>query len=324
MPQRPENLGAVPLDVEHDGLTGVICAYFLETPEPTLVDPGPSTSLPMLGRRLAELDVGLEDLRHLLLTHIHLDHAGAVGHLVKENPRLTVHVHEKGALHLIEPDRLVASTRRTFGDAHERLWGDVIPVPGDQIRAWSPGDSWPLPGIRPLPTPGHIDHHLAWEAERIGVLFTGDVMGVILAPETSAHPPTPPPAVDLPAWRRTLDETLAPVEVEAFAPTHFGFHGEFHARRRDLRACLDEVADRVRRAMREGEGAEKEDQAAYHRETTDELERHFPPEWVERYLATFSPRTDWKGVRFHLSRTEFTGEVGRDSSGALPGGEGGS
>lgn len=315
MPPRPENLGVVPLDVEHDGLPGVICAYLLEEPEPTIVDPGPSTSLPTLFERLEKHGVPPEDLRHLLLTHIHLDHAGGAGQLVRKYPEITVHVHEEGASHLTDPTRLVASTRRTFGDAHDRLWGEVLPIPGDRIRAWREGDSWPLPRIRPIPTPGHIGHHLAWEAEGHGVLFTGDVMGVILHPDTVAHPPTPPPAVDLEAWRRTLDKTLAPIDVEAFAPTHFGLHGDFHDRRRELRAALDRLVERVREAMIQGEAAEQADRDAYDREVRGELDLHFSAEWVERYLETFAPRTDWDGVRFHLARTERF----RDDSAAASG-----
>jgi glyoxylase-like metal-dependent hydrolase (beta-lactamase superfamily II) len=293
----------VPLDVEHQGLPGAICVYYLERPEPTLVDPGPSTSLDRLLAGLEAVGVAPADLRHVLLTHVHLDHAGASGHLARANPGLAVHVHADAARHLADPGRLVASTRRTFGEAHDRLWGEVLPVPAAQLRGWRPGDPPPVRGLRALPTPGHIAHHLAWEAERIGVLFSGDSLGIVLDPDGPSHPATPAPGVDLDAWYDTLDRVLAPVEVDAFGATHFGLHPDLRERRRRLREALEALALRVDRAMSEGPGAEEADREAFHRET---LEAHAPPlstDRVERYFNTFSARTDWDGMRFHLERT---------------------
>ena len=126
----------VPIDVIHLGLRGVISSYWIDGPEPAIVDPGPSTSLGGLEDSLAELGVELSDIRHVLLTHIHLDHAGGTGHLLSRFPHLEVHIHVDGAPHMADPERLVASTRRTFGEAHDRLWGEVMPVPADRIRPW--------------------------------------------------------------------------------------------------------------------------------------------------------------------------------------------
>lgn len=300
---RPEVEGVLPVDVRHLGLEGAICAYWLDGPEPALVDPGPSTSLEGLEEGLEGEGLRLDDLRHLLVTHVHLDHAGAAGHLARRIPRLRVHVHEDGAPHLADPERLVSSTRRTFGDAHDRLWGEVLPVPRDQIRGWRPGDGRPLPGLLPLHTPGHIAHHLAYEDGKRGVLFSGDSLGIILGPGAPVHPPTPPPSLDLAAWRDTLDRVLAPVEVDAFGVTHFGLHTDLHGRRRELREALDALALRVHRAMEAGPEAMEEDAEAFHRETLERLGSHVPEERVERYFEMFSARTDWQGVRFHLERT---------------------
>lgn len=294
--------GVVPLDVELDGLPGALSVYLLEAGEPALVDPGPSTCLERLRTRLADVGLPLNEIRHLLLTHIHLDHAGGAGHVARELPRLRVHVHEAGAPHLADPERLVSSTRRTFGEAHDRLWGDVLPVPRHQLAAWRPGDGHPLRGVRPLPTPGHIDHHLAWELEPAGVLFAGDSMGIVLGPEAPSHPPTPPPSVDLPAWRRTLGEILAAVDVEVFGAAHFGLHGSFHARRLEILEALEALAGRVHRAMSAGEEAEAEDRERFHAETIEHLSRALGDDRPERYFGIFSAATDWDGMRFHLAR----------------------
>lgn len=295
--------GAHLLDLEHDGLPGAIGSWLLENPEPTLIDSGPSTSLPTLEARLDSLGLPLSDLRHLLLTHVHLDHAGAAGHLVRRAPRLTVHIHEDAASHLVEPEKLVASTRRTFEEQHDRLWGEVLPVPADRIRGWRSGDSFPLEGVRPIPTPGHIGHHLAFEAERCGVLLAGDALGIVLHPEVPSHPATPPPAVDLPAWRRTLGETLARVAVDAFAPTHFGVHADLHGRRVELLDALESLAWRVDRAMRAGDQAEDADARAFHAESVEQAAGGLPDGHAEHYFSNFSARKDWEGMRFHLART---------------------
>lgn len=300
---RPSIPGVVPLDLVHDGLPGAICVYLLEEPEPTLVDPGPSTSLPRLKEALEAVGMDPGRIRHVLLTHVHLDHAGTAGHLARENPRLEVHVHEDGAPHMADPSHLVASTRRTFGDAHDRLWGDVWPVPRHQLRGWRPGDGRPLTRVRPIPTPGHIAHHLSWEVERHGVLLTGDALGIRLHPEAPSHPATPPPSLDLVAWRRTLTETLAPVEVDAFGVTHFGLHRDLHARRLELLSRLEALALRVHAAMQAGQPAEEEDAAAFQKETVDTLSGFLPRENVDQYFRAFSAATDWRGMRFHLERT---------------------
>ena len=144
------------IDLLHLGLEGAIGSYFIPGEEPALVDPGPATTFERLQEGLEEHGVGPRDLRHVLLTHVHLDHAGATGDLVNAFPEATVHVHEDGAPHMVDPTRLVKSTRRTFGDAHDRLWGVTRAVPAHRIQAWRVGreqDSARMgdtgPGARP-------------------------------------------------------------------------------------------------------------------------------------------------------------------------------
>ncbi|RMH19083.1 MAG: MBL fold metallo-hydrolase, partial [Gemmatimonadetes bacterium] len=187
------------LDVEHLGLRGAITPYWIDDPEPTLVDPGPSTTLDALAAALERQGVRLGDVRHVVLTHVHLDHAGAAGHIAARAPEAVVWVHEAGAPHMADPERLVASTRRVFGEAHDRLWGEVLPVGAGRIRPLAgsaeAAGAGP-PGLRVVPSPGHIAHHLAYLREADGTLFAGDALGIILAEGAPAHPPTPPPGVD--------------------------------------------------------------------------------------------------------------------------------
>ena len=294
------------LDLEHLGLQGALCAYVLLGDEPLLVDPGPSTTLGTLERKLAEHGVALTELRHVLLTHVHLDHAGSTGHLLRRAPRLSVHVHLEGAPHMAEPEKLVASTRRTFGEAHDRLWGEVLPVPADRIRAWEPGVRGPFRGVRAFPTPGHIGHHLSYLDESGGTLFSGDSMGIVLSEASPSHLPTPPPAVDLEAWRRTL-ESLAPLRPERIGVTHFGLHGGFEERRLELAERIDELEARVARALDTGDEGAAE---AYEEEVREVQSRHLPRERVDRYFGTFPASMDWAGARRYVEK-QRRGEGGK-------------
>jgi glyoxylase-like metal-dependent hydrolase (beta-lactamase superfamily II) len=251
-------------------------------------------------RLLSELQsfgVGPNDLRHIALTHIHLDHAGATGDLCEVFPNATVYVHEDGASHLVDPERLVASTRRTFGDAHDRLWGEMKPVTADRIRAWRAGEPGPCPELRPVSTPGHIAHHVAYLDERDGMLFAGDAMGIVLSSGPS-HPPTPPPSVDLRAWKRTLDE-IGEIGPERFGATHFGIHGDVDTRREQLQSRLDALEARVRTALDTGD---EEDAERYSEEVREEFAPFMGEDRVGAYFEMFSAAVDWAGVAFYVKR----------------------
>jgi len=286
------------LDLLHLGVEGAIAAYVRLEPEPAVVDPGPTPCLDALREGLHELGVGKGDLRHIVLTHVHLDHAGSTGQLVRDFPEAAVHVHADGAPHMIDPTRLVASTRRTFGEAHDRLWGRVLPVPPDRIRSWAPGDGGPMKGIRALSTPGHISHHLAYLDEEEGLLYSGDSMGIVLGEGAPTHPPTPPPSVDLRAWERTLDD-LTVVAPERFAATHFGIHAHVPERIAQLREGLAAVERRVREAVATGDF---EDAQRYESEVRARLSPFREPGRVDQYFDMFTAATDWAGVKFYVER----------------------
>ena len=285
------------IDLLHLGLDGAICCYLVDSTEPTIVDPGPATTFERLSEHLGAHGIGAGDLRHVLLTHVHMDHAGATGDLIQRFPKAVVHVHEDGASHMVDPERLVASTRRTFGEAHDRLWGEMKPVPADRIDAWRPGEAGPWAGLRPIPTPGHISHHLAYLDESDGTLFSGDSMGIVLSGGPS-HPPTPPPAVDLRAWSRTLEE-IGHVGPERFGATHFGLHDDVEGRRLQLAQRLAELEARVRAALDEGD---EDDAARFDDEVRAELGPYMGEDRVDRYFDMFSAATDWEGVAFYLRR----------------------
>jgi len=285
------------IDLVHLGLEGAICCYLLDAEEPTIIDPGPATTFDRLVEQLAEHGVAANDLRHVLLTHVHLDHAGSTGDLVEFFPNATVHVHEDGASHMADPERLVASTRRTFGDKHDELWGEVKPVPAERIRGWRPGEPGAWVGVRPVSTPGHISHHVAYLDERDGTLFSGDSMGIVLGGGPT-HPPTPPPAVNLPDWAETLEEILQ-IGPERFGATHFGIHGEVADRAEQLVTRLRALEARVRSALASGD---EEDADRFETEVREELAPFSSASSVDRYFDMFPAATDWAGVAFYVKR----------------------
>ena len=287
-----------PIDVVHLGLRGAISAYWIDGPEPAIVDPGPSTSLDGLEAGLAEVGVGLSDIQHVLLTHVHLDHAGGTGHMVSRLPHLQVHVHLDGAPHMADPERLVASTRRTFGEAHDRLWGDVLPVPKERIQVWEPGGRFPVPGVRAFATPGHIPHHVSFLAEADGFFVAGDAMGVILAPGAPTYPPTPPPSVDVPAWLETLGD-LESVDPDAFGVSHFGVHDDFAGRLSEMRDRLVALRDRVEAALASGDDSDRD---VYEREVREAISVFRPEDEVGKYFDAFSAAVDWDGMKLYLTR----------------------
>jgi glyoxylase-like metal-dependent hydrolase (beta-lactamase superfamily II) len=230
-----------PLDLRHLGNERVIGAYLLETEDGlALQDCGPTTCVPELNARLAERGLELGDVRHLLLSHIHLDHAGAAGVLVREHPGLQVHVSEIGAPHLVDPSRLERSARRLYGDDFDRLWGELAPVPGENVQVV--GDT--TLGLSTFPSPGHAGHHVCY-LDRDGTLYAGDAAGVRIGPSEFVLPPTPPPEVDLEAWERTLDE-LERREPQRLALIHFGVFDDVGRHVEELRRRMGEWAARVR------------------------------------------------------------------------------
>ncbi len=235
-----------PLDLLHCGNARRIGAYLVETDDGlALFDCGPTSCVPALREALAAHDLELHDLRHLLLSHIHLDHAGAAGVLVREHPELKVHISEVGLPHLVDPGRLEASARRLYGDAFDELWGELAPIPSENVRAV--GEN--VVGLACFPTTGHAGHHVSYLHED-GTLYAGDAAGVRIAPGRFVYAPTPPPDVDLEAWERTLDE-LERREPRRLALIHFGMFDDVERHLTALRDTMHEWGERVAHGMDE-------------------------------------------------------------------------
>jgi glyoxylase-like metal-dependent hydrolase (beta-lactamase superfamily II) len=239
--------GAQLIDLEHLGRSRVIASYLLEGSEPTLVDCGPTTCLGALEEGLERHGVRLEDLRHLVLTHIHLDHAGAAGEIVRRNPSVRVHVSEIGAPHLVDPSRLEKSARRLYAEDFDRLWGELVPVP--QANVSVVGEE--VLGMEAWPTPGHASHHVTYLAED-GSCFSGDVTGVVIAPSKLIAPVCPPPDVDLEAWSRSLDAVSERTPARLCLP-HFGVVDDPEPHLEETSRRLGVWAERVRSGATEEE-----------------------------------------------------------------------
>jgi glyoxylase-like metal-dependent hydrolase (beta-lactamase superfamily II) len=229
-----------PIDLLHQGVERSIGCYLLDTEEgPALFDCGPSTTIAALKAGLDAEGLGLVDVRHLLLSHIHLDHAGATGTLVREHPGLQVHVSEIGAPHLVDPSRLERSARRLYGDAFDTLWGELAPVPEANLHVV--GDR--VLGLECFPTPGHASHHVSY-LDDDGTLYAGDAAGVRIQPGKYVIPPTPPPEFDLEIWQRTIDE-IERRAPERLALIHFGVADDPQRHLADLRLELYDYTEFV-------------------------------------------------------------------------------
>ncbi|MGV1050127.1 MAG: MBL fold metallo-hydrolase [Solirubrobacterales bacterium] len=277
------------IDVEHLGRPHVIACWEVDG---MLVDPGPESSLPTLIEALGD-----ERPRAVLLTHIHLDHAAATGAMVRRWPGLEVYVHERGAPHLIDPSRLLASAERLYGDKLEYLWGKIEPVPEANVTVLSGGEA--VRGMRVAYSPGHASHHVCYLHEASGTAFVGDVAACRIPPSRLVVPPTPPPDIDIELWDESLDlvESWSP---ERLALTHFGPVEEPAAHLAIVREHLHDEAERAKRMP------EAEYEADLQRRVREQLaaEGH-GEEVVEELLQAVPTAYQWGGLdRYWRKRAE--------------------
>jgi glyoxylase-like metal-dependent hydrolase (beta-lactamase superfamily II) len=220
--------GITAIDTHLGGEPEFNAVYFLEAEEPTIVEAGPGADVPLVLEALASLGVGPDDLANIVVTHVHVDHAGGSGALVGAFPSATVWVHERGAPHLADPTRLVASTARTYGERRMReLYGETLPVPSSRLQSVGDGDAIPLGGrvLLVLHTPGHASHHIALHDDRSGGIFTGEAVGSHLPWADVYRPALPPPEVDVPAALSSIASIRAR-RPTALLTSHFGAIGD--------------------------------------------------------------------------------------------------
>ncbi|HMA38277.1 MAG TPA: MBL fold metallo-hydrolase [Chloroflexia bacterium] len=244
------------IDLLFQETPGVIAAYLLVGPgdDLALIETGPGSTVPALLAGIRAAGVDPAAITKLLVTHIHLDHAGAAGLLIEGMPAATLYVHEVGAPHMLDPSKLLASAQRIYGDDMDRLWGTFLPVPVDRLVVLKDGDRVPAGGreLEVLYTPGHAAHHVAyWDRGRGGQVFAGDVAGVRLQGYSYVRPPTPPPDLDLALWNSSIDRLLAldPLPGVLYL-THFGPFADGPRHLHELRTRLSIWSEIVHTAMR--------------------------------------------------------------------------
>ena len=266
-----------------------------------IVDPGPASTLTTLTATLRYHGIAVKDLRAILLTHIHFDHAGATGALVAENPDIEVFVHAKGVRHLADPTRLIASARQLWGDELETLWGEFLAVPAANLRSLEGGEHIRV-GERDLEvayTPGHARHHVSYFDRATGIAFVGDTAGVRVGPVPYAMPPTPPPDVDLPAWR----DSVARIDrwrADTLFLTHFGPHADTVSHLQSFLDHLDELGEIARRIVEGDSGRAGQDQ--FVAEVARLLRRRLPGATARHYEEAAPLNLCWLGLERYWKR----------------------
>jgi len=270
-----------------------------------LVDPGPSTTLPALWAGLEAAGIGRSDVRTLILTHIHLDHAGASGTLIRENPGLRIYVHERGAPHLVDPAKLLASAARLYGDDMDRLWGEVLPVPQEALIVLQ-GEERISAGGRDLDvayTPGHASHHVSFFNADSGIAFVGDTAGIRLHPGGFVMPPTPPPDIDLELWRSSLDR-IGRWHPETLFITHFGPHTPSAPHVSELAEHLEWTSSIVQRLLAREE-SDEDRKARFTGEIRRELRRRTSEADAQAYEVAGRFDLSWLGLaRYWRKRSD--------------------
>jgi glyoxylase-like metal-dependent hydrolase (beta-lactamase superfamily II) len=289
--------GVAFLDLNFQQVPRIIATAVLHGPGGVaLIDPGPSSALPALRRQLSDAGIAISDITMLLLTHIHLDHAGASGTLVREHPDLEVFVHEAGAPHLVNPEKLLASATRLWGDEMDALWGEVLPVPAERLTILRGGEQLRVGGRRldVEHTPGHASHHVSYFCAESGLAFVGDTAGVRLAPREYVVPPTPPPDIDIEQWQASLEK------IEAWRPdslflTHFGPSASPGAHLAEFRANLAMAASLVKASLGR-DGSDEDREAWFVDEFRQRLIRILGQAEADAYETANRLDLSWRGL----------------------------
>jgi glyoxylase-like metal-dependent hydrolase (beta-lactamase superfamily II) len=271
------------IDLLHLGRERVIACWQVDD---VLIDPGPTSCLPTLLEALGD-----ERPRALLLTHIHLDHAGATGSLLERWPDLEVYVHKVGVPHLVDPSRLVGSARRLYGEEMDLLWGEMRPVPEERITSLQGGERLLEDAFEVAYTPGHASHHVSYLHDRTA--FVGDVGGVRISAEGLTIPPTPPPDIDVEAWQKSI-ELVRSWKPTRLAMTHFGESTEVEPQLGEVSRRLEDWAARVR----------EQEAEEFIAAVKAEIVQGAGPELLDTYTQAAPPEQLYAGLKRYWSKRQ--------------------
>lgn len=273
------------IDLNFFGFPGAIASYLICLPHrAVLIEPGPASTIPTLQKALSEHELTPSDVSDVFITHIHLDHAGAVGWLAEQGA--VIHVHPKGAPHLINPEKLIQSATRIYGDLMDTLWGEFRPVPETKIHIPADNESILIDGyqFQVIDTPGHSDHHYAILFN--GILFSGDIGGIRVGNTSHIELPTPPPEFNPPKWRESL-KRLKELKLQAIAPTHFGIYTDVEYHLTHLLRQLDLLEEWLENQMRSDPSVEELGKAL--EQWLDQQGRSQLPQIYQPYFAYLNP-----------------------------------
>jgi len=291
------------LDNLWTGRPHTIAAALLESDgHRSIVDPGPGSTLETFHQKLQTHGLGVRDLDAILLTHIHLDHAGATGALVLENPRLAVYVHKNGAPHMIEPSKLLASAQRLWPNELQRLFGEMLPVPAENLRILEGGETLTL-GSRKLEvvyTPGHASHHVSYFDHAEGVAFIGDTTGVCIEGNSFAMPATPPPDIDLEIWDKSFAAILERQPARLFL-THFGYSDNPPEHIRLFRERLHRWAALAEEILRTA-ASDSAAMDSFMSATFAEISQHLPAGEADHYAFSAGLNLSFLGLARYLRK----------------------
>jgi len=294
------------IDLNFLGLPQIIAtAVIQDASGVALLDPGPSTTLEHLRSALLRKGISMSDVRQVLLTHIHLDHAGVVGTIVRENPAIEVFVHERGAPHMIDPAKLLASAGRLYGADMERLWGEFLPVPASRVKELTGGERITVCGreLSVAYTPGHASHHVSYFDPASRIAFVGDTAGIRRGASQYVMPPTPPPDIDLELWRVSEERILA-WDPDTLFLTHFG---PFHGARPQFQGLMDRLgawSGIVRRLLANQELDDAQRQQAFIDEALRDLRRSVGEHEAEQYSRAGRLDYSWQGLSRYWRKKE--------------------
>ncbi|HUN61699.1 MAG TPA: MBL fold metallo-hydrolase [Candidatus Sulfotelmatobacter sp.] len=299
-------LSTIPIDLGWTGHSrSIASALLLSENSAALVDPGPASTVANLRKGLEHHGLTISDLHAIFLTHIHLDHAAATGELVRENPRLKVYVHSRGARHMIDPSKLLQSAARLYGDSMERQFGVFLPVPADNLQVLEGGETILLGSrqLRVLYTPGHASHHLTYFDSRESLAFVGDTTGISVNGHPFVLPVTPPPDISIELWDASLD-AIAGLHPNKLFLTHFSFSGHPDAHIATYRDRLHRWRDLSAAIF----ARNLEEVAATHefaKQIAAEAAQFLSPDEISHYLFNGALQLSWLGLaRYHRKRAE--------------------